>query len=381
MRAPDLHFELAPAPADLAPLWRDLESRADPPFFLSWHWIGTWVATIADAPMLLTGRAAGTVVLLGLLLPSKQRTLRLWPTHGLRLHTTGDEAEDVITIEYNGFLVARSWEGRAETAAIAFLNGGIRVGRRRWDELHLRGVPDRTEALLPPGVLTQVASRKPSWRVDLDAVRQSGRPYLDHLSANTRQQIRRALRLYEGRTGRVDATRARTPEEATIFLRGLQELHQSYWQARGEPGAFAHPFYVRFLDRLIERCLPEHAIELVRIGSADRAIGYLCNFRYRGQIYAYLSGFLYDADPKLKPGLVSHALCIETHLRGGAAIYDFMAGDNRYKASLGVPGPDMLYLIARRPTVAARLERNARVFKRRLRGLAQSPRWTRSMRS
>jgi CelD/BcsL family acetyltransferase involved in cellulose biosynthesis len=120
---------------------------------------------------------------------------------------------------------------------------------------------------------------------------------------------------------------------------------------------------------------------LVRIGSADRAIGYLSNFRYRGQIYAYLSGFLYDADPKLKPGLVSHALCIETHLRGGAAIYDFMAGDNRYKASLGVPGPDMLYLIARRPTVAARLERNARVFKRRLRGLAQSPRWTRSMRS
>jgi hypothetical protein len=123
MMAPDLHFELAPAPADLAPLWRDLESRADPPFFLSWHWIGTWVATIADAPMLLTGRAAGTVVVLGLLLPSKQRTLRLWPTHGLRLHTTGDEAEDVITIEYNGFLVARSWEGRAETAAIAFPNG------------------------------------------------------------------------------------------------------------------------------------------------------------------------------------------------------------------------------------------------------------------
>ncbi len=363
MAASGLDFELTPAPGDLAPVWRDLESRADAPFFLSWHWIGTWIRTIADAPLLLTGRAGGVVVLLGLLTPSRARVLRLWPMRALRLQTTGDERRDVITIEYNGFLVARAWQGVAETEAIAFLTRG-----RRCDELHLRGVPERPQALPAPGLITQIAARKPSWRVDLGAIRQSGRPYLDHLSANTRQQIRRALRLYEGRTGRLQATRAQTPEQAADFLDGLRALHQPYWQARGEPGAFAHPFYVRFLDTLIARCLPEDAIELVRIGSGSRAIGYLCNFRYRGQVYAYLSGFLYDADPKLKPGLVSHALCIDMHLQEGAAIYDFMAGDNRYKASLGIPGPDMLYLIARRPTLAAKLEHGARDLKRRLRG-------------
>ena len=64
----------------------------------------------------------------------------------------------------------------------------------------------------------------------------------------------------------------------------------------------------------------------------------------------------YDPDPKLKPGLVSHYLCIEHHLREGARIYDFMAGDARYKASLGEPGPEMLHLVIQRPTVTLQTE-------------------------
>lgn len=362
---PEPTFELTPAPdaAALAPLWRELEARAEPPFFLSWFWIGAWIETIETAPLLLTGRANGQVVLLGLLVPSRTRALKLWPLRALRLQTTGDEAVDVITIEYNGFLVARGWEGRVQTAALAFLTAG---SKPPCDELHLRGVPDRTETLLPPGLIVQKASRKPSWRIDLAAIRDSGRPYLDHLSANTRQQIRRARRLYERRDGVLSATRASSLEEARAFVDGLKGLHQPYWEARGQKGAFGHPFYVQFLDRLIARCLPEGAIEVVRIGPERRALGYLCNFRYRGVVYAYLSGFLYESDPKLKPGIVSHTLCIEKHIEEGADVYDFMAGENRYKANLGAPGPDMLYLVARRRGLAARAEEVARDLKRRL---------------
>ena len=71
---------------------------------------------------------------------------------------------------------------------------------------------------------------------------------------------------------------------------------------------------------------------------------------YRRQVYAYQSGFLFEADAKLKPGLVSHVLCIEDHLQNGMALYDFMAGDARYKSSLGQPGPDMRYVLVQRPT-------------------------------
>ena len=39
------------------------------------------------------------------------------------------------------------------------------------------------------------------------------------------------------------------------------------------------------------------------------------------------------ADGRLKPGLVTHALAIEQATRAGFAVYDFMAGENRLKAS------------------------------------------------
>ena len=85
-------------------------------------------------------------------------------------------------------------------------------------------------------------------------------------------------------------------------------------------------------------------------------IGYVYNLVYRRHVYAYQTGFHYESDPRLKPGLVSHCLCIDRHLDDGSDVYDFMAGDARYKANLGEPGPDMLYLLAERPTWPLRLE-------------------------
>ena len=78
------------------------------------------------------------------------------------------------------------------------------------------------------------------------------------------------------------------------------------------------------------------------------------------------TGFRYESDPRLKPGLVSHCLCINRHLDDGSDVYDFMAGDARYKANLGEPGPDMIYLLAERPTWPLQLESALHGAKRRL---------------
>jgi hypothetical protein len=192
-----LHFEISSGTETrgLAATWRELESRADPHFFLSWDWIGCWIAEAGTEPLVLTGRSGAKVVLLGLLMPSRRSDMLVWATHGFHVHTTGDESQDVITIEYNGFLVDRNWTGRAERDAIGFLTGGLCAAGRRRDEVHLRGVPAEYEAFAPSFSLTQVVARKPSYRIDLASVRASGRPYRDRLSGNTRQQIRRSLRL------------------------------------------------------------------------------------------------------------------------------------------------------------------------------------------
>lgn len=353
-----IDFELATGleAEDLGRIWRDLEVRSDAPFFLSWDWIGSWIMESATKPHVLIGRVDGRIVLLGALVQSARHSTLPFLVNGLRLHTLGDHGHDVITIEYNGFLVDSAWGDAAEDAAIRFLMQGAQVQGRRLDELHLRSVTRSYEAVsLELGLRHKIVSSKPSYRIDLDTIRETGKPYLDTLSANSRQQIRRSMRLYEQR-GKLVATRARDVPEALEFLAGLKSLHQPYWASRGKPGAFSYPFFEDFQRRLIGTGMLRGTVELVRIACDDVAIGYLYNFVHRGQAYAYQSGFLFDDDPRLKPGLVSHCLCIEMHRRDGTRIYDFMAGEARYKASLGKPGPDMVYALLQRPTLSVRIE-------------------------
>ncbi len=366
------HVQTALAPEDLGLLWRDLEARADVTFFLSWDWMGAWIAELDAPPLVLVGEAGGALVLLGVLMPRLRReaggAIRV---RGLHLHATGRAEIDVIAHEYNGFLVDRAWAGRAEAEAVAWLLGR-RIGAHRYDELHIKDiVAARGAALVSPDALVRELSRKPSWRVDLDAVRASGKPYLDTLSANTRQQIRRAMRLYEER-GPLSAAPAPDAETALAWLDALAELHQRQWQARGEPGGFAFPFFTRFQRRLVADCVPRGTAELVRVSAGEQAIGYVYNLMLRGHVLAFVTGFQAEEDSRLKPGLVSHALCIQRHADTGARLYDFMAGDYRYKTNLGQPGPELTYLLLQHPTPMTRTEQAARRVWDRVRRLRAS---------
>lgn len=365
------HIQTALPAEDLGLLWRDLEARADVTFFLSWDWMGAWVAELDAPPLVLVGEAGGALVLLGLLVPRLRReaggAIRV---RGLHLHATGRADIDVIAQEYNGFLVDRAWGERAEAAAAAWLLGR-RIGEHRFDELHVKDiVAERGSALIPPGALVRELSRKPSWRVDLDAVREAGKPYLDTLSANTRQQVRRAMRLYEER-GALSATRAPDAATALAWLDELAALHQRQWEARGEPGGFAFAFFTRFQRRLVAASVPRGTAEVVRVCAGAAPIGYVYNLMLRGHVLAFVTGFRAEEDGRLKPGLVSHALCIQRHVEEGARVYDFMAGAYRYKENLGRPGPELVYLQMQRPTPMTRVEQGVRgVWERakRLRG-------------
>lgn len=354
------HIQTGLTHRDFGLLWRDLEARADPTFFLSWHWIGAWLAEFDPLPPMVIGEAGGALVLLGALIPRRRVEGGIVRVNGLYLHATGERGKDVIAIEYNGFLVDRAWAGTAEPAAVAWLLGPARVARRRRDELHIVAACAADQAkLVPPGMLLQVPARKPSWRVDLAAVRAADGDYLATLSANTRQQIRRSIRLYE-QDGALVATRAEDAATGLAFLEALALLHQRQWRARGEPGGFAFPFFERFQRRLVETGVPQGTVELLRVTVGNQPIGYLFNLRYRGHVLAFVSGFDFTGDPRLKPGLVCHALAVTRHAREGAAIYDFLAGAARYKSNLGQPGPDFVYLLVQRPTAMTRAEQQLR---------------------
>jgi hypothetical protein len=54
---------------------------------------------------------------------------------------------------------------------------------------------------------------------------------------------------------------------------------------------------------------------------------------------------------------VTHALAIEQALCDGFAAYDFMAGENRLKASFASHWDDMVWLVVQRPSALSWLER------------------------
>ncbi|MGI9416806.1 MAG: GNAT family N-acetyltransferase [Geminicoccaceae bacterium] len=350
----------------LAAMWMALEDRSDVRFFLSWPWIGCWLSTIDCRPDLLIARRHGEIVGLGLIRVRPRTRHRVMPVQTLFLHQTGDQDQDIITLEYNDFLLDRRYAREVRRACLHFLLAAPVMEGRRVGELLISGLDEAVvgeiSSLGRP--LHELANAGSAW-VDLAAVRRSGQGYQDGLKASTARRIRRSMTLYR-RRGSVELDMAGTVAEALSYFEQAGALHQERWAAKGQPGAFAYPFYVAFHRRLIETAFPLGQIELVRVTVAGQPIGFLYNFLYRNRVYYYFSGFRFEDDNRLKPGLVCHSLCIERHLAGGMDAYDFMAGEQRYKRELGEPGPRIVCLVVQRPNWLLAAERPLRRLKQRL---------------
>ena len=330
----------------LAAQWTKLEESAKPSLFLSWGWVGTWLQNLpADvAPLLLVARAEERVV--GLAVVNRHDQIRYgWlKSRGLYLHETGNKGLDTLTVEYNGILVEPDYAAGILTYALEFLGSRL----LEWDEFFLSGLPENDLSTVElTGTSQHLWDFKPCDHVDLNFVRNSGKPYLDHLSRNTRQQVRRALRSYE-KIGPVEVKVASSENEALKFLDRLKELHQTYWNGRGEAGAFANPVFESFHREFIQKRFGVGEIEMISVTAGDASIGYLYNICHRKRIYSYQSGFSYDEDRALKPGLVSHFLAIERGLTRQNAIYDFMAGEGQHKRSLSTNRHNLAWISVRR---------------------------------
>lgn len=363
--ADELSVDLRPAdPATLAPEWLALEERAEPSFFQSWGWIGSWLDCLPPElwPEVVEVRWRGTVIGLGLLVRRLLVRRGVMRTRTLLLHQAGDVALDSIYIEHNGLLSDRQMTAAVEQRVVDWL-----VERDHdWDELQVSGVPARWAALATAGGLhVWVRAAQPCRQRDLRRVAAAGGDLAACLSRNTRYQLRRAQRLAE-RAGPLRLRQAATVGEAHAFFDVLKALHIASWQRRGRPHAFTHAFFEQFHRNLIDARFAAGEIQLLQIGAGGEALAYLYNFSHRGHVYAYQSGFAAAADRHAKPGLVAHALAIEHCLDQGAHTYDFLAGDNQLKLSLADQVSELVWLTLQRHRLPLRLERGLRDLKSRL---------------
>ena len=311
-------------------IWRDLEAASRPAYFLTWAWVSNWLACLprGHAPSLAVIVAAGAPLAAFFLAKRTIVRSKVVPSRSLYFNTTGVDRIDLLWIEYNGLL------GRDMplTELLPLLPHG-------WDELYLPALRESAFGDVTTTHDTRVVidRRVPVHYVDLAQARAKG--YLALLSGGTRSQIKRAQR----EAGEVTVEIAQDAKSAIDIYSELVALHTAQWRAKGKPGAFADPWFDRFHRRLIAERFAAGEIQLVRARNQAGPIGCLYNFVHDRRVLQYQSGFETFANEKLKPGFICHTAAIEHATATGCAIYDFLAGDQRYKKQLATDSTQMTW--------------------------------------
>ena len=367
-------IECALAPVDdiaqIEPIWRTLQERSECSYFLSWIWIGTWLRQLPPhiRPMLFVARESGSVVGLAIMIANRLRRHRVIGSRALFVNTTGDEALDEITIEYNGLLAEPHRREQVTVAALNFLTAN------GWDEVFINATQVSDAFCLLHGDHWKIRRRIASnaYGVDLRELRRTGKKYLDTLGSSTRYEMRRALRAYE-KLGPLRVEAARTQEEADSWFAELRRLHQMYWTGKGFPGAFSNPFLDQFHQELVTKRMAHGEIQLLRISFGERHIAYLYGFVWNDIVVIYQAGLDYAVLPEgNRPGAIAYYAAIEFNNNLGVHYYDFLAGHSQHKQNLSTTTVALHWIVVRRICLKFWIEDALRTIRNRFIALRAS---------
>jgi CelD/BcsL family acetyltransferase involved in cellulose biosynthesis len=336
-------FSSLPDRAALSARWQALEALADGTFFLSWTWMGAWLDSYGVRPELLAVTDdAGADVALALVGHAMMPRL-LGRIATLSLNQSGDAHADRPYVEYNGLLAARGQEAAAAAAAIAAL-----THRRDWRALRLSGIAPDSALLNLTASTKRRVDAAPVYQVDLDAVRGAAGDYLSLLSANTRSQIRRAIKDHGGGLPHVARAGA---NEVTPWLAEMAALNSG----RHADNAWDDPAFRGFVATIVEQGRASGAVDLLRFTDAGGVVGLLVNFVHQGQALNYQSAFADPRTGKDKPGLLCHAAAVDHYAARGLSLYSLLAGKDRYKQSLSTREESLEWWVIERfsPRLAA----------------------------
>lgn len=154
---------------------------------------------------------------------------------------------------------------------------------------------------------------------------------------------------------------AQDESTARAYLDRLIVLHDRRWEQRRDGSAFTTPYCLQFHDRMLTLAMPRGEVQLVRVMAGEQELGYLYSFVHEGRVCFYQSGYNYQLlDSKFSPGLVTLVLAIQHNAAQGRDVFDFLAGNQAYKASLATDRVAMVSWTIQRRSLLATTERALR---------------------
>ncbi len=339
--------------------WKILENNNTVPFFLTWNWISTWIKTYSPKLITVSASFNNHIVAIGLFTESKEVRHNIIWSNQLRLHQTGNQAMDQIWIEYNDFICEKEHQLTAVNTCLEVLNSSD----FRWDEIVISMMPEKRATKVADALRVHISDNiTPGYIANLDNVRRQKLTYLQSLSANTRYQVRKSIKIYEGKFGPLKLIAASNKEEALSHFHDCAGYHIKKWNDSG----YKNPYFTQFHQNLIHSSFDNGSVELSRLIAGNETIAILYHHLVGKQVYFYLHGLNYHPQKNLKPGLVAHVFATESYLQKGMNTYDFMGGYSQYKAQLADHEMDFISLVIQRPRSRFKLENMARKIKRHI---------------
>src|SRR5262249_30656192 len=141
---------------------------------------------------------------------------------------------------------------------------------------------------------------------------------------------RRLVRKYFA-TGRVQLRSVRSADELDSADKILVDLHQRRQRALGQTGCFASQPFAQFHRDVLPWLLQTDQLRLHWLELDGRPIAAEYHFTSDGVMYAYQSGI----DPESlahEPGRLATIATLQAAIEQGFTSYDFLRGDEPYKA-------------------------------------------------
>jgi len=352
--------------SELAPLAADWDRLARGVPFRSWAWLSAWwrhyglersgrhhqTRLYVLVVFSRTGMPVGIAPWYRDFSPAKGRVVRFL---GL-----GEVCSDYLsvlcqpTMEETVAEALALWLTRANRPAPGM---SVDEESRAWDCLELTGVDAEDGAV---GLLAEKLANyghtvhrrfgANCWRIQLP---DTWDQYLAQLSKSHRKQLRRLTErlLNPGRAVVHHVERlADLPQGQEILV----DLHQRRWQALGEPGCFASPRFSAFQLEVMPELLRSGQLSLTWIEVDGQPVVAEHHLSGQGVLYGYPAGI----EPNVhdfSPGQLGNLVMIRWAIEHGYRAFDFLRGDEAYKAHWRAsPRPSQeLRIIA--PRVSAQL--------------------------
>lgn len=335
--------------ADIADAWNSL-SHSIP--FRRHDWLATWWRRF---------RRPGDELFVPLIHDSDRQLVGLAPWYLRRDRWLGRVVQFLgsgkVSSEYLTVLAAA---GAEQFVAERLADWLTTEAARHWDLLDLDGVDPDDAALknllaelMSRGHAVYQRDRERTWRLGLSS---SWEEFLGRLSKGRRAKVRaHERRLMDG------GVVLRQAHNLASLHEGLDVFHRLHRARRlvlGDAGCSSAPGFHCFLQEAAEACLHTNSLRLQWLEVRREPAAIEIGLRGGDTLYYYQTGMNPNL-AEISPGWLLQVVSIKRAIDDGIACFDFLRGDEAYKASWGAQPRQLVQIriAARRPS--ARLRHHA----------------------